>query len=66
MQIRICNTARKVILPAAAIHVYGRESVGAAVVVEDHGGFVAILPQVQLQGVAILRGIPTHHFGLFL
>jgi hypothetical protein len=58
--IRIRNTGRKVILPAAAIHVYGGESVGAAVIVQDHGGLVAVLPQVQLQGVAVLRGIPTH------
>jgi hypothetical protein len=58
MQIR--NTAPMVILPVAAIHVYGWESVGAAVVVEDHGGLVAVLPQVQLQGVAVLRGIPAH------
>jgi hypothetical protein len=54
------NTARKFILPAAAIHVYGWEGVGAAVIVQDHGGLVAVLPQVQLQGVAVLRGIPAH------
>jgi hypothetical protein len=57
---RIRNTDRKVILPAAAIHVYGGERVGAAVIVEDHGGLVAVLPQVQLQGVAVLRSIPAH------
>jgi hypothetical protein len=44
MRIRTRKTARKVILPAAAIHVYGWEGVGAAVVVEDHGGLVAVLP----------------------
>ena len=50
----------------AAEHVERRQGVGAAIVVEDHGGLVAVLPQVQLQRVAVLGRVPRHNTSLVI
>ena len=44
-----------------AEHIDDWERVGAAVIVKHHGGLVAVLLQVELQRVAVLRGVPEHH-----
>ena len=39
------------------VHVDNRQGVGGTVIVQHHGGLVAVLLQVELQGVAVLCGV---------